>query len=150
MDENARFRIFFWQKLTPLLTLPVFALFVVVSPLTDGWGRTTWWLLGGAAGTLVALYLLNAWRRASVRLDHDGLTLYLVEGLQTWPYAKLLKVKQIGRYRVRMCFDPDVPDRHMHISIDLLDSDRFVEELLDRYAETMGHELREPDTHEAA
>jgi hypothetical protein len=76
------------------------------------------------------------------------MTLYLAEGLATWPYEKLLKVKQIGRYRVRMCFDPDIPEKHMHISIDLFHSDAFVEELLYRYQERTGHELPQADTHE--
>ena len=115
MEDTARFRIFFWQKVIPLLALPVFAVFVIASPLTDGWSTTAGTISGAIVGLALALYLLNAWRRAAVRLDGQGLTLYLVEGLQTWPYEKLLKVKQIGRYRVRMCFDPDVPDRPLSV-----------------------------------
>jgi len=49
-----------------------------------------------------------------------------------------------------MCFDPDIPDKHMHVTVDLFSSDRFVDALLDRYAETQGHELPEPEEHAAA
>jgi hypothetical protein len=45
-----------------------------------------------------------------------------------------------------MCFDPDIPETHMHISVDLFDSDGFVDALLDRYAQAMGHELPELHT----
>ena len=43
-------------------------------------------------------------------------------------------MKQIGKYRVRMCFDPDIPDKHMHMTLDLWHSDDFVDGLLDWYA----------------
>ena len=49
-----------------------------------------------------------------------------------------------------MCFDPDIPDTHMHITVDLIDSDGFVDALLDRYAESTGHELPELPDHEQA
>jgi hypothetical protein len=84
-----------------------------------------------------------------VLLDDEGMTLYVGGTLEAWPYRKLLKVKQIGKYRAKMCYDPDIPDKHMHISVDLFDSDGFVDALLDRYALAMGHELPELESHAA-
>ena len=148
--ETLRFRILFWQKLVPLLALPVFAGFFVISPVTEGWSRTAWYVAGGMVAAAIAVYLWMAWRVSSVQLDAVGLTLRGTSGIETWPYAKLLKVKQTGAFRVRMCFDPDIPDKHMHITFDLVDSNRFVDTLLDRYEETTGHELPVLESHEAA
>ena len=148
--ETIRFRILFWQKIAPLLALPVFGLFFVVSPVTEGWSRTAWYVAGGVVGVAIALYLWMAWRTSSVQLDHVGLTLHGSSGRETWPYEKLIKVKQTGAFRVRMCFDPDIPDKHMHITFDLVDSNRFTDALLDRYAEKMGHELPSLEEHDAA
>ena len=47
-----------------------------------------------------------------------------------------------------MCYDPDIPDKHMHVTVDLFDSDGFVDALLDRYAESQGHWLPEMPSHE--
>ena len=148
--ETVRFRILFWQKVTPLLALPVFALFFIVSPVTDGWSRTTWYIAASVVGTAILAYLWMQWRASIIQLDDVGLTLRGSSGRETWPYDKLLKVKQTGAFRVRMCFDPDIPDKHMHITFDLVDSNRFVDTLLDRYAEKTGHELPSPEAHEAA
>ena len=148
--ETLHFRIFFWQKFTPLVALPVFALFFAVSPVGRGWSPVAWSVAGGIVGLAVAFYLWRAWRRSDTQLDAVGLTLYGSAGKMSWPYAKLLKVKQAGKYRVRMCFDPDIPDKHMHVTVDLFSSDRFVDALLDRYAETQGHELPELEGHAAA
>ncbi len=148
--ETLRFRILFWQKIVPLLALPVFGVFFVVSPVTEGWSRTAWYVAGGGVAAAIAVYLWMQWRVSSVQLDDVGLTLWGSSGKETWPYAKLLKVKQTGAFRVRMCFDPDIPDKHMHITFDLVDSNRFVDTLLDRYEETMGHELPLLESHDAA
>ncbi len=148
--ETVRFRILFWQKLTPLLALPVFALFFIVSPVTEDWSRTEWYAAEGLVAAAIALYLWMQWRVSSVQLDDVGLTLRGSSGRETWPYEKLLKVKQTGAFRVRMCFDPDIPDKHMHITFDLVDSNRFVDTLLDRYAEKTGHELPSLESHEEA
>ncbi len=140
--ETVRFRILLWQKIVPLLALPVFGLFFFVSPVTEGWSRTGWYVAGGVVAVAIAVYLWMAWRTSSVELNDTGLTLWGPSGgRETWPYEKLLKVKQTGAFRVRMCFDPDILDKHMHITFDLVDSNRFVDLLLDRYAEKTGHEL---------
>ena len=149
--ETVRFRILFWQKIVPLLALPVFGLFFVVSPVTEGWSTTGWYVAGGILAAAIAVYLWMAWRVSSVELNDTGLTLWGSSGArETWPYEKLLKVKQTGAFRVRMCFDPDIPDKHMHITLDLVDSNRFTDTLLDRYAEKMGHELPSLESQDAA
>ena len=148
--EPLHFRIFFWQKLAPLFALPVFAMFIIVSPVTDGWSQTAWTVVGGLAGAAIAAYLWRAWRTSDVQLGATGMTLYLSSGKQTWPYAKLLKVKQVGQYRVRMCLSGMSGSKHMRITVDLFDSDGFVDELLDRYEDTQGHELPDLDTQDAA
>jgi len=152
MDATApeRFRIFFWQKAVPVLALAVFGLFFVLSPAARAWSMTVWAVVGGVAGAGVLLYAWNTWRQSDVTLDGKGLRVWIGPARETWPYRKLLKVKQIGKYRVRMCFDPDIPDKHMHITLDLFRSDDFVDALLDRYAETQGHELAEIESHEQA
>lgn len=147
--ETLHFRIFFWQKFIPLLGAGALAAVVLVSPVTQDWSVTTWQIAGGVAGGAAAYYLFNAWRRSDVRLDETGLTVYIGATLETWPYDKLLKVRQMGQYRVKMCFDPDVPDKHMHITLDIFGSGRFVDALLDRYADTQGHELPELESHAA-
>jgi hypothetical protein len=146
--EARTFRIFFWQKITPLVALPVFAGLLYITPFTAGWSLRTWLIVGAAAAGAVAFYLLKQWQRAAVRLSADGMTLYFGGKLETWPHDKLLKVKEIGRFRSRMCYDPDMPDKHMHISFDLLDRDGFIDALLDWYLEATGQEL--PDAEEPA
>ena len=148
MNDAEHFRLLLWRTLIPLLILPVFAGFIAASPIVDGWTWRTWAIASAPVGLAFAAYFVRAWLRSDVILDERSLTLYATSGLQTWPYAKLLKVKQVGKYRVRMCFDPDIPETHMHITVDLIDSDGFVDALLDRYAEAMGHEL--PELHTAA
>ena len=151
--KTLHFRILFWQKLAPLLVLPVFAGLFLISPVTEGWSRTAWYVAGGVVAAGIVLYVLNAWRVSGIRLDDVGLTLRGASGRQTWPYEKLLKVRLIGGYRVRMCFDPDIPDQpdqHMHITFDLVNPDRFVDALLDRYEATTGHELLSLESHHEA
>ncbi len=151
--ETLHFRIFFWQKMVPLLFLPIPVLLVAISPIGQSWGRMQWTAVLSPLGLAVIGYVALAWLRADVRLDGSGMTLCLPGGWQRWPYEKLLKVRQIGRYRVRMCFDPDLseqPELHMHITADFIDSDGFVDALLDRYAETQGHELPAADEHSEA
>jgi hypothetical protein len=142
--EPERFRLVIWMKLVPLLGLPVPALFLAIAPVSESWSATTWYGLGMIAAIGVAAYVWRTWTRSIVLLDDAGMTLQLPGGLQTWPYEKLLKYRRIGKYRVRMCFDPDRPDAphlHMHISADFTNPEAFVEALLDHYAETMGYEL---------
>jgi len=87
---------------------------------------------------------VNAWRKSDVVLGDAGMTLYIGNALEAWPYEKLLGVKQVGKYRVRMCYDVGRDDgQHLHISVDFVDSDAFTDALLDRYAESQGHELDE-------
>jgi len=143
MESVDHFRIFFWQKFAPLFVLPVLAGFLAISPATEGWGRTGWSILGGVVGFGIALYFADAWRTSDVQLDDAGMTLHIGRQKQSWPYEKLLKVKQIGNYRVRMCWDSGIPGTHMHISVDLFDSNGFVDALLDRYAESQGRWLPE-------
>jgi hypothetical protein len=118
------------------------------SPIVEGWTWRNWAIASAPINLAFAACVVRAWLRSDVILDDRGLTLYATSGLQTWPYAKLLKVKQAGKYRVRMCFDPDIPETHMHITVDLIDSNGFVDAILDRYAAAMGHEL--PELHPAA
>jgi hypothetical protein len=146
MNDTEHFRLLFWRAFVPLFALPVLGGFIAASPVVDGWGWRNWAIAGAVVGAAVAAYLLRSWLRSDVIFDERGMTLYATTGLQTWPYEKLLKVKQIGKYRARMCFDPDIPETHMHISVDLFDSDGFVDALLDRYAQATGHELPELHT----
>ena len=148
MNDSEHFRLLFWRAFVPLFALPVLGGFLAASPIADGWRWRNWAIAGVVVGVAIAGYLLRSWLRSDVTLDERGMTLYASSGLQTWPYEKLLKVKQIGKYRARMCFDPDIPETHMHVSVDLFDSDGFVDALLDRYAEATGHEL--PDLHPEA
>ena len=143
MGDSEHFRLLFWRAFIPLFALPVLGGFFAASPVVEGWTWRTWTIAAVPVGVAIAAYLFRAWLRSDVILDERGLTLYATSGLQTWSYEKLLKVKQIGKYRVRMCFDPDIPETHMHVSIDLVDSDGFVDAILDWYAETLGHELPE-------
>jgi hypothetical protein len=140
------FRIFFWQKLVLFVPLPVFAGLLYITPFTKEWSLQTWSIVGAVVAAGILLYLAKQWSRSGVRLDGDGMTLYLSGELQTWPHEKLLKVKEIGRFRARMCYDPDIADKHMHISFDLLNRDRFVDALLGQYEETTGHELADLDS----
>lgn len=144
MNDAEHFRLLLWRTLIPLLILPVFAGFIAASPIVEGWTWRNWAIASVPVGLAFAAYFVRAWLRSDIILDERGLTLYATSGLQTWPYAKLLKVKQAGKYRVRMCFDPDIPETHMHVTVDLIDSDGFADAILDRYAEVMGHELPEP------
>ena len=121
-----------------------------ITPFTQGWSPRTWAIVGGAVGGAIAFYLVRQWRRSAVRLNSAGLTLYLGGRLETWPHEKLLKVKDIGRFRARMCYDPDIPDKHMHISFDLFNRDSFVDALLDWYLETTGNELEDGEHSQAA
>ena len=143
MGDSEHFRLLFWRAFVPLFALPVLGGFFAASPVVEGWTWQTWTIAAVPVAIAIAVYLLRAWSRSDVVLDDRGLTLYATSGLQTWPYEKLLKVKQVGKYRVRMCFDPDIPETHMHVSVDLVDSDGFTDAILDWYAASVGHELVE-------
>ena len=148
--EKRTFRIMFWQKLMALAAVPAFGGLLAVSPVTDGWGQTAWIVAGAAAVTGVCLYLWGLWSASAVRLDSEGIALKLNGRTEAWPYAKLLKVKQFGRFRVKMCFDPDIAGKHYHISIDLFHSAGFVDALLDGYADALGRELPQDEEHAQA
>ena len=102
MDDSEHFRLLLWRTLIPLFALPVLGGFFAASPVVDGWGWRGWTIAGAVVDVAVAIYLLRAWLRSDVILDDRGLTLYATSGLQTWPYEKLLKIKQTGKYRVRI------------------------------------------------
>jgi hypothetical protein len=150
-ERDQHFRIFFWQKFIPLLAIPVLAAPLAVSPLTNGWSTTSWAVAGGIIGIAVAAYLLNAWRRSDVILRPEAMTLWIGSAPESWAYEKLLKVRQGGQSRVRMCFDVDRDDgQHMHVTVDMFDSDAFTDALLDRFAASQGYELDGDALHAAA
>jgi hypothetical protein len=148
--EGRTFRILFWQKVAPLVALPVFAGMLYITPFTQGWSGRTWAIVGCVAGLAIAAYIVKQWANAAVVLDADGLKVHINGKRQTWPHEKLLKVKEVGRFRARMCYDPDIPDKHMHISFDLFDRDGFIDTLLDWYEERTGHDLPEIEEHAQA
>jgi hypothetical protein len=151
-EPDEHFRLLFWQQLVPLLGIPVFGTAVVRAPVTAGWSMTTWTVAGVLAGGALAVYLVRVWQHAKIVLDADGLRLYLEGHPVTWPWQDLLAIKQVGRYRVRMCYDVGREDgQHTHISIDVTDSDSFTDAMLDRYALSQGEELdsRDPEARAA-
>lgn len=147
--ERRVFRIFFWQRLRTVFVLPFFAAILYFSPITSGWGGRGWAIAGAITAAGVVLYLWSAWRKSAVSLDEAGFNIDLPGGPQTWPYAKLINVRQFGAYRVKMCWDPGQAGKHYHITVDLMNSTGFVEELLARYEQTTGEELMEPEEHAA-
>ncbi len=150
MEQDEHFRIFFWQNVIPLVALPILAVPFAISPVTESWSQTSWWVAGAIVAVGIGFYLANVWRKSDVLLDEDGMTLYIDNAPQAWRYEHLLKVKQVGRYRVRMCYDVDRDDgQHMHVSVDLWGSDAFTDALLDRYALSQGHELDDSLAHAA-
>ena len=149
-EPDEHFRALFWQKLTPLVGLPVLGLLLLRAPATAGWSTSSWIVLGSLVAAAIAIYLFRAWQQSLVVLTADGLRLRSAGREVTWPYEDLLKVKQVGRFRVRMCLDTGNNDgTHAHVSIDLSESDAFTEALLDRYAVTQGHELEDDHGSEA-
>lgn len=127
--ETKRFRIFFWQKFVPLPGLVVLGALLAASPVADGWSRATWYAVGSVLLVAFAAYLANAWAKSAVRLDERGITLHLPGGLTTIGYADVIKAKLHGRWRVRLCVDAGLPDRHRHVSMDIWDAAGFVDEL---------------------
>ncbi len=146
--EKLHFHIFSWQELLPLIVLPAAGMIVFRSPVGEGWSGSVWLLVIAVALVAAAAYGWRIWRNGDVLLDEDAMTVRVLGTWQTWPYDKLWQVKQFGKYRVRMCFDPDMEDKgiHMHITIDVFGADAFVDELLDRYEDVTGHELPPLDT----
>jgi len=134
-----------WQRFMPLPAISVLGLMLFASPVGQSWSATVWIVIGSVVAVAYGLFVFDGWRKSTVVLDDDGMTVRLPDGVQTWPFEKLIKVRQIGRYRVRMCWDPDIPNKHMHISLDMWNSDGFAEALVDWYAETTGHELPEAE-----
>jgi hypothetical protein len=142
--EPERFRTFFLHRLAPFLGLAIPALLFWLSPVGQSWPQASWIALGALAGAAAIAYTAMLWLRGVVLLDERGVTLRVPSGTQTLPYDTLLKVKQIGRYRVRMCFATDDPDVHRHISVDVWDSDGLADALIDWTCEMTGHELTHP------
>jgi len=145
MGEPERFRVLMWQKVVPLIGLIVPAFFLVGSPAWQDAPRTVQGAVVVAAAAGVAWWIWRAWARSRVVLDDAGLTCWVAGvSLETWPVERLLNVKRYGKFRVRMCFDPEIedqPDAHMHITLDLTEADAFVDALLDRYERATGREL---------
>jgi hypothetical protein len=137
-EQRCTFRIFFWQKVVPLLALPVLGGFIAISPVVDGWSQTTWLIAGSVIVAGILTYLAVHWQRSAVILDQGGMRFYGVGGWQTWPHEKLLKIKLVGKFRARMCYDPGIENKHMHITFDLFDSRGFEDALLGWYEETTG------------
>ncbi|MDP9237560.1 MAG: hypothetical protein M3P30_09230 [Chloroflexota bacterium] len=147
---DEQFRTLLWQKLVPLLGVPVFGALLVRAPITAGWSLTTWSVLGALVSAAIAIYLLRAWQQAKIVLNAEGLRMYVAGRAVIWPWQDLLNVKQVGRYRVRMCYDVGRDDgTHTHISIDLTDSDAFTDAMLDRYALSQGEELADDQSRAA-
>lgn len=144
MMGRERFRIFIWQKVVPLAGVPVFVLLLTIWPVTGSWSRAQWTAVAVAGGLAIGAYLLSAWRRATVTLDEEGVTLFHEGTVQTWPWEKLLGVRQYGRYRVRLCVDAGGPAAHQHISVDMWRADAFADALDDWYEERTGRALGDP------
>jgi hypothetical protein len=142
--EPERYRMFFVHRLAPLLGLALPALLLWLSPAGQSWGGTVWIALGVITGALIVAYAAALWLRGGVLLDERGVTLRVPSGVETLPYERLLKVKQIGRYRVRMCFATDDPDVHRHISVDAWNADGLADALIDWTCEMTGRELTHP------
>ena len=100
---------------------------------------------------MVALiaYFANAIRKAQITLDTDGLTVWRGGGRRTYEWSDLKTVRQIGQYRVRMCFHGEA---HDHVAVDVLDSEGFLEAVVDWHQQSVGGELKvnEPYEPEAA
>lgn len=130
--ETRRYRIFFWQKFVPLPGLLVLGGLLAVSPIAESWSRGTWYGIAGAVGLLVAVYLANAWAKSGVLVEQQRVTLHVPGGLQTIDHDDIIKVARHGRWRVRLCVDAGLPDRHRHISMDIWDAAGFVAALEQR------------------
>jgi hypothetical protein len=141
MERPQRFRAFLWQKFVVLPALLFLAGLVYISPTGQEWSWVTWALVltGLVVGTLA--YIGASGMRFYAQLDDDGVTIHSANGEQTYAYAKILRVKEVGKYRARLCVDIDEPDKHRHVSFDLLNRDGFVDALLDRYEDATGGEL---------
>lgn len=142
MEKPLVFRVLFLRQLVPLVGVALFGALLFTAPITATWGQTRWGVLGAIVTVAIVRYMSDVWRKAAVLLNEDGLRIYAGRTPQFWPYEKLLKVKQVGRYRVRMCFDiPNDDNTHRHLTADLWRSDAFAAALLDRYAAHQGEEL---------
>ena len=150
MEEGPEhFRAFIWREIASLVGLPVLILLLWFAPVTSDWSRMQWLLL--AAGGVLALiaYFANAMRKADIKLDADGLTLWRGGVRRTYGWRDLKTVRQIGQYRVRMCFHGE---EHDHVAVDVLNSEGFLDAVVDWHQETIGGELKvnEPYEPEAA
>jgi hypothetical protein len=150
MDEGPEyFRGFIWREIASLVALPVFAFMLWMAPVTDSWSLLQWTLLAAAAAACVAAYVARALARARITLDDHGVTLWQVGSWRTHAWADLRTIRQIGAYRVRMCFHGDA---HEHVAVDVLRSDAFLEAVVDWHEQLIGTELKvnEPYAPEAA
>ena len=150
MDEGPEhFRGFIWREIASLVALPVFAVLLWVAPVTQGWSLLQWALVGAAAGLALVAYVGRAFKRARITLDDEGVTLWRNGAWRSYAWEDLKTVRQIGAYRVRMCFHGE---EHDHVAVDVLNSEAFLEAVVDWHEETIGGELKvnEPYEPEAA
>src|SRR2546423_7422925 len=89
--QPERFRLVIWMKLVPLLALPVPALFLAISPVSENWSATTWYALGAIAGLAAGAHISRTRPRPLLPPDDARLTLPLPRGPPTRPHQKLLK-----------------------------------------------------------
>jgi hypothetical protein len=149
MEAPAYFRVFFWQKIRTMFSLPVIVAMLIYAPFSNGWPLATWVFVGVIITVAYTWYLVQTWRRSDVVLDDEGVTLFHEGSWQSWPYAALNDVRRSGRFRVRMYFNMGQEDRE-RVPTDLLNADDFVDELLDRYEASQGHPLPDEGSTPAA
>jgi hypothetical protein len=146
--EPERYRIFIWQKVVPLIGVPVFAALLLIWPVTQSWSRGMWIALAVAGGAVIVLHLATAWRHSLVRLDDDGVTLNHGGIDQTWPWDKITGLRQFGAYRVRLCVEAGGQNGHTHISVDMWHADAFCEAIFEWREHATGRSIAE--AHEPA
>jgi hypothetical protein len=140
MEEGPEhFRAFIWREIASLAGIPVLAFMLWLAPVTSSWSTLQWLLLAGAGAVALAAYFANALRKADITLDDEGLTLWRGRIRRTYAWADLKTVRQIGRYRVRMCFNGE---EHEHVAVDVLTPEAFLEAVVDWHQETIGGELK--------
>ena len=124
---------------------------LLATSVNDTAGMRAAVILGGACIVAAAIYLFRSWQRSPVVLDDDGVTLFIVNGWRTWPFARLEKINRVGRWHVSMCFGSPAPDTpHEHVDTQLVDADAFAEAVADWYEYTQGHPLPEAQDQPAA
>ena len=141
----------FIAKLAPAVAFAPFgALFLATSSISEGWTATTWGIAGAVAMIAAALYTLRLRATSYVEVDDDGIVLPVGAGRQRWHYKQMLKAKQIGRFRVRLCLQGDDPKMHSHVTVDFFDPDSFLDEVAASYEEATGQAFPDAETPLAA